>query len=121
MGNDDVSTSPVAGVSCTRRSTIVVVWYRATDDVEQPGVVAGDDVDAGRIEVSDGRLVGRPGAGSLDVDDRQRRVDAVDGRQRDVLPLDGLGHVQQTRHVADRALCLETQHSALVRRAANNQ
>ena len=48
-------------------------------------------------------------------------MERVDCRQRDVLPLDGLGDVQQARHVADGALRLETHDAAVVRRTAHRQ
>jgi len=92
------------------------VLWRSVYDVKQLGIVAGDDVEAGRVKVGNGRMSGWPGC--LNVDNNHRTCDGVDARQWDVLPLDWFSEIRQTCYVVNGALHLETHDSALLRRAA---
>ena len=92
--------------------------WRPVDHVKQLIIVAGDDVEAGRVEVGNGGMAERPCR--LNVDNDHWSGDGVDARQRDVLPLHGLGEIRQTRNVVNSALHLETDDSALIRRAVRD-
>lgn len=81
-------------------------WF--PDDVEESQLVPGDE---GELVV---RMDGR--CDRLDADDDHRLGQEVDGRKGDVLPLDGLGEVQDTGDIVGCTLHLLADHTAILAR-----